>query len=140
MRMRGIARVLICAGLGALLPAPAFATHWVIYAPDEAGYRYWLDTDSVVTKGDGYTYAYYSWGDPARGAPESSGDPIIGINCATGVSVQLKDGAWNPGNHFTDKAYLFRALCQGALARSNTGQQSSSDTGQSQSSDTGQQK
>ena len=108
------ARLALWIGLGVLLsPAPAFAMHWVIYAPDEAGYRYWLDTDSIVTKGD-YIYAYYVFGDLNSGAPQTTSDPIIGINCASGDSVQLQDGEWKPGNHFTDAAYLFKSLCQQA--------------------------
>ena len=92
--------------------APAYATHWTIYAPDEAGYRYWMDEDSISTQGD-YTYVTYVLGSPDAGQPDPSNAMRIGINCQTGDSLQQdQNGQWVPGAHFTDKAYLFQAVCQ----------------------------
>ena len=94
-----------------LAATPALAMNWKIYAPDDNGTRYWLDTDSIVRCGDGYTYAYYQFGTPDGSAPTETSAPIIGIKCDTGDSVKLDNGQWVPGNHFTAAAFLFNALC-----------------------------
>ena len=91
---------------------PAWAMNWKIYAPDKDGYRYWLDTDSIVKGGDGYTYANYVWGTASGSAPAETSAPIIGIKCETGDSLKLQNGQWVPGAHFDTRAFLFNALCR----------------------------
>ena len=107
------APVLLCAAVVAsvLTATPASAMNWKIYAPDADGHRYWLDTDSIVTGGDGYVYAYYVWGEAGGSAPTETSAPIIGIKCNTGDSIKLSDGKWIAGAHFYQRAFLFNALC-----------------------------
>ncbi len=95
----------------ALAATTALAMNWTTYAPDEDGYRYWLDSDSVVVRSDGYTYAYFVIGPAGGNAPTTTSAPIIGIKCATGDSVTLQNGQWVDGPHFTRAAYLFNVLC-----------------------------
>ena len=109
MTFRSIAFWAACAV--ALAVTPASAMHWIIYAPDETGYRYWLDADSIQVKGD-YTYATYVLGAPDSSAPTTPEGQHIGINCKTGDSVWVRGGQETPGPHFTDAAYLFKSLCE----------------------------
>jgi hypothetical protein len=95
----------------ALAATTALAMNWTTYAPDEDGYRYWLDRDSVVVGSDGYTYAYFVIGQAGGSAPATTSGPIIGIKCATGDSIKRQDGQWVEGPHFTRAAYLFNVLC-----------------------------
>jgi len=106
-----LARALAAAMALALLPAPAFAMHWSIYAPDEDGYRYWIDTDSIQKQGD---YIYFTWvmTDQDATAPLTADGNQSAINCATGDSLKLDSGNWVTGPHFTDAAYLYKFVCQ----------------------------
>jgi hypothetical protein len=112
MKFGSVSAKIFCATAAMLLAtAPAYAEHWIIYAPDEAGYRYWMDSDSISNQGD-YTYVTYVLGTPDSGPPAGSQGQRIGINCKTGDSLRQDDGGqWVPGAHFTDKAYLFQSLC-----------------------------
>jgi hypothetical protein len=108
-----IRRIAAVALVGAtLIASPALAVTWVTYAPDADGYRYWIDKDSLQTKGG---YIYYSWllltpDDPTPTAASSARQSAI--DCATGDSLKLENGAWVTGPHFTDEAYLFRFVCK----------------------------
>ncbi len=108
MRFRRIALFAACAFV--LAATPAGAMHWMIYAPDEASNRYWLDNDSIETKGD-YIFVTYVLGAPDSLAPTNLKGRRIGINCSTGDSVFEVNGQTSPGPHFTDAAYLFKWLC-----------------------------
>jgi hypothetical protein len=112
MARRSIVTALfVMTGAWALSSAPASAMHWIIYAPDEAGYRYWMDEDSIVTK-EPYTFVTYVLGDADSNAPTSPAGTRIGLNCSTGDSVYDENGQLSPGPHFTDKAYLFNETCK----------------------------
>lgn len=103
--------IAFCALL-AMLPVPALAMHWGIYAPDESGSRYWIDRDSIVEKNDGYTY--FTWlalGEDSV-APTSPSGNQWAIKCATGESLKLVNGNWVAGPHFGNDAYLFKFLCE----------------------------
>lgn len=97
-----------------LTAVPASAMHWIIYAPDEQNYRYWMDKDSIVTK-DGYTFVTFVLGAPNSAAPTAPTTPDsqrIGINCKTGASVYNRNGRSTAGPHFGPGAYLYRAVCE----------------------------
>ena len=102
--------VLVGASLAA---APALAVTWGIYAPDEDGRRYWIDTDSIQQRGDYIYFTVLILGttDPAPTA--SAGGSQFAIKCATGESLKLDaSGAWVAGPPFTDAAYLFKWICK----------------------------
>jgi hypothetical protein len=108
IRLRGA----LCAAIAlALLPAPAFAMHWSIYAPDEAGSRYWIDTDSIHKQDD---YIYFTWvmTDRDATAPLIADGNQSAINCTTGDSLRLDNGDWVKGPQFTEAAYLYKFVCQ----------------------------
>ncbi|HUO88524.1 MAG TPA: hypothetical protein VMU08_05070 [Rhizomicrobium sp.] len=94
-----------------LTAAPAAAMHWSIYAPDEAGSRYWIDRDSIEKRGD---YTYFTWLalDEDSTAPTTPDGNQWAINCANGKSLKLANGDWVAGPPFTDEAYLFKFVCQ----------------------------
>jgi|GEM_PF-5391834 len=102
-----------CALLAMLVvPVPALAMHWAIYAPDEESYRYWIDRDSIVKKADGFTY--FTWlalGEDSV-APKTAKGNHSAIDCDNGNSTREENGAWVEGPHFTDAAYLFKFVCQ----------------------------
>jgi hypothetical protein len=107
VRLRGA----LCAAIAlALLPAPAFAMHWAIYAPDEAGSRYWIDTDSIH-KQDNYTYFTWVMTDQDATAPVTADGNQSAIDCATGDSLKLDNGNWVTGPHFGHEAYLYMFVC-----------------------------
>ena len=91
--------------------APAWAVKWSIYAPDEMGLRYWIDSDSIATRGP---YTYFTWraDNVDSPMPASGAGNHTGINCATGESLNDQNGAWVAGPHYTSQAYLFRFVCQ----------------------------
>jgi len=100
-----------------LAATPAMAVHWKIYAPDEAGYRYWLDSDTISKGGDGYTYVYWTLGTAGGSEPAQTSAPNLGIKCDTGDSIRLDDkGQWVTGAHFTTAAFLYNAVCPGGTA------------------------
>jgi hypothetical protein len=99
---------LLCAGG---LASPALAMHWSIYAPDDPGNRYWIDTDSIHKQGD---YIYFTWVILSPDGPPPTMTTAVNqwaINCATGASLELANGQWVAGPQFTDAAYLFKWVC-----------------------------
>ncbi|HJW39905.1 MAG TPA: hypothetical protein VJ476_01605 [Rhizomicrobium sp.] len=104
--------IAFCALLATVIvPAPALAMHWAIYAPDELSYRYWIDRDSIVRKNDGYTYFTWLALGPDSAAPLSPDGNHSAINCDNGNSIKEDNGQWVTGPHFTDAAYLFKFVC-----------------------------
>ena len=96
-----------------LVASPALAVTWGIYAPDEDGHRYWIDTDSIQQRGDYIYFTFLILGttDPAPTA--SAGGSQFAIKCATGESLKLDaSGAWVAGPPFTDAAYLYKWICK----------------------------
>jgi hypothetical protein len=96
------------AAAAVLLAMPASAMHWVQYAPDTP--NQFLDLDSIYTKSS-YTYFTWNFGPGDNAPPTQPGGNQIGINCATGETLNFENGQWVAGSVWTHQAWLFRSVC-----------------------------